>query len=648
MKARTLLCALAIIVCGAVYAPRTLVAQQPAKTESAKRPKRNRLAESTSPYLRLHADNPVDWRPWGKEALAEAKRLDRPILLSIGYSACHWCHVMNRESFADPALAERLNANFICIKVDREERPDVDSLYMEAVRAMTGQGGWPLTAFLMPDGRPFAGGTYFPPTDRKDESGKVVMPSFGSVVTQALAVFRHRRPEVEKFATEVANHLKTANRAPRAVNAAVNRTTIDEALAEISKRFDGMHGGMASPPRFAPKFPQPAVGVFVVETAKSSNDPAIAAIVLQVEKMALGGIHDQIAGGWHRYSTDREWIVPHFEKMLYDQATMLLLLAKLQERSPSPLWKHAALLTAEFLEREMRAPDGLFFAALDADSEHEEGKFYVWSTSELDSILDKDANEFRKLTRVGAEPNFEGRHILQFSKDYFDKPQSDADPRRAMWERGRRKLLEARGRRVRPRADHKTIASWNGLLIYGLAESGGRFNDDRMKAMAKQAADSIQRSLVFPDGSLARHAIDGKKEGHGYADDYAAVILGLLAVDRLGGNSAWKEAAIRLGRSLRGDFWDVQERRLKVAGKRHEALLANLPDNYDGALPSATSLAALAFVELARVTKDAEFRNHAADIVASEAATLSQSPLAATSLLLAWHRMQAQTAESPK
>lgn len=591
-------------------------------------PFRNRLDAETSPYLRLHRDNPVHWHGWSPEAFDEARRLNKPIFLSIGYSACHWCHVMNRESFADAKIAAFLNEHFVCIKVDREERPDVDQVYLEAVQALTGRGGWPLSAFLLPDGRPFFGGTYFPPGPFRELLGKVA------------AAFRDRRSELDQHADAVCGFLRRAAAAPHLASKPLDSGMTLQAAREIQKRLDAEHGGVAAPPHYAPKFPQPTIGLFLLAVAQASDDRTLLeSAAFQATRMARGGIFDQIGGGFHRYSVDRQWVVPHFEKMLYDQAQLVSLYSRLHALAPNAEHPIVVAETIAFLAKELTSPEGLFYSALDADSEHEEGKFYVWTQAELRAALAEDADWTLELLGALGPTNFEERYVLVRSKTAAESAKQlgvDLQQWQRRWDQARTRVESARSRRVRPLLDTKVLSSWNGLMIVGLCDAAQAFGRREYADRARRAMDALLKHLVAPDGRLHRQWIAGKGRGTGFADDYAACVLALLAVHRHFPEPRYVASAESLMAVLIRDFWDMAGKGVFYTGKEHESLVLRLKESYDGATPSANGLTALALVELAAATGKLEYRKRADELFQAFAGHMSQQPAGATTMLRAF------------
>ncbi|MFQ6020210.1 MAG: thioredoxin domain-containing protein, partial [Dehalococcoidia bacterium] len=435
----------------------------------------NRLIDETSPYLLQHADNPVDWYSWGEEALRRAKEEDKPILLSIGYSACHWCHVMERESFEDPETARVMNELFVSIKVDREERPDLDGIYMQAVQALTGQGGWPLTVFLTPEGEPFFGGTYFPPEDRHG------LPGFPRVLQAVAEAYRTKREDVTRSAQQMASQLRQAAQS-RPSPEPLTADILDQAYRSLDSRFDRQDGGFGA----APKFPQPMAHEFLLRYHhRSGESNALAMVELTLERMARGGMYDQIGGGFHRYSTDAVWLVPHFEKMLYDNALLSRLYLHAYQLTDRPLYRRIAEETLDYVLREMAAPDGGFYSAQDADSEGVEGKFYVWTRQEIESELGaEDGALLCRYFGVSDEGNFEGQNILYQPHDAETVAQQLGVPVErltAALERGKAHLLAVRDRRVRPGRDEKILTAWNGLMLRSLAEAAGALDREEYR-----------------------------------------------------------------------------------------------------------------------------------------------------------------------
>jgi uncharacterized protein YyaL (SSP411 family) len=566
----------------------------------------NRLAGETSPYLLQHAHNPVDWYPWGPEALARAKTEDKPILLSIGYSACHWCHVMERESFENPNTAAVMNASFVSIKVDREERPDLDGIYMQAVQALTGSGGWPMTVFLMPDGTPFYGGTYFPPDDRPNH------PSFTRVLGAISDAWHNRRDDVVKSGSQLREHLQQAiERTASSSGSSLDPGVLDSAGRGLAAQHDPDFGGFGN----APKFPQPMALEFLLRYAQRTGDTAAVTVVEHtLLKMARGGIYDQLGGGFHRYSTDEEWLVPHFEKMLYDNAQLARVYLMGYQATSNAFFREVAEQVIEYVLRDMTDPSGGFYSTEDADSDGHEGNFYIWTPPELRELLgDEDARLFGAFYDVKDLGNFEGRASIL----HVDDPPSELAPRlgvteaelvRAL-ERGRRVLFEARSHRVRPARDEKVLSAWNGLMLRALAEAARVLERPDFLKAAIENADFLLTRLSSPDGGLYRTW----KPGHaahlnGYLEDYANVADGLVALYEATFDPRWLEAATSLADSILARFADEQNGAFFDTSSDHETLITRPKDIFDNATPSGNAVAADVLLRLGLLTGKDEYR----------------------------------------
>jgi len=534
----------------------------------------NRLATSTSPYLLQHAENPVDWFEWGPEAFSEAKRRDQPVLLSVGYSACHWCHVMAHESFEDQTTAEELNQQFVNIKVDREERPDVDSVYMEAVQAMTGQGGWPMTVWLTPDGEPFYAGTYFP----KDERGG--MPSFRRVIAAISHAWKNERSDVTAQAQRIREAL-SADLAP--ADDLPSPETLLAAFRAIGATFDSANGGFGR----APKFPQQPLLEFLLRL----REPEAASMLEKtLTTMARGGIHDQLAGGFARYSVDPLWVVPHFEKMLYDNAQLARLYLWTGIEAGRADLVGVARKTLDYLLTDLRQEAGGFMSAEDADSEGEEGKFYVWSYREFVEVLGDDASWAAAVYGASESGNFEGNNILLLS--------ADADESRL--ESVRQRLLARRNKRIRPGKDDKVVAGWNGLAIRALAEAGAGLGESRYVEAAEVAAKFVLEKMSTPDGGLVRTWAKGRA-GHtpGFLDDYGAMGTALLSLFAATGELDWYREGERLIRQIPARFGAPEG---AMFSSQTDDLIKRPRDLFDNPLPSGNTLAAEALIQLSLYT----------------------------------------------
>ena len=588
--------------------------------------KENRLIHETSPYLLQHAHNPVDWHPWGDDAFEKAKAEDKPILLSVGYSSCHWCHVMAHESFEDESIAQLMNENFVNIKVDREERPDVDTIYMRAVVAMTGRGGWPLTAFLTPEGKPFFGGTYFPPEDRHG------LPSFRKVLESVSNSYRERRDEIRQSAENMTAHIVQQDISPAAPDAEPTLTILDEAVRTLSQRFDATHGGFGA----APKFPQAMSLDFLLrEYHRTGNVQALRIVERSLQKMARGGIYDQLGGGFHRYSVDERWLVPHFEKMLYDNALLSRLYLRAYQATGNPLYRRIAEETLEYVQREMTSPEGGFYTAQDADSEGEEGKFFVWTPDEIKDILgEEEGSLFNQYFSISEEGSFEGKNVLSIPRDLdvvAHLAEVPTDRLEDVIARGRRKLFTAREERVRPDRDEKVISSWNGLMLAAFSEAARVLDRDEYRQTAIRNADFISRELRR-DGQLLRTHKDGQSRLKGYLEDYASLSDGLLSLYEATFHEKWFLEAKALVDDMISLFKDPLGPGFYDTDG--EAALITRPRSWeDGAIPSGNSRAADVLLRLTALTGDTAYEKVAAEVLRAMGGSAAQHPTAFGHLL---------------
>jgi uncharacterized protein YyaL (SSP411 family) len=578
----------------------------------------NRLGNETSPYLQQHKDNPVDWYPWGEEAFARARAEDRPVLLSVGYAACHWCHVMAHESFEDPAVAAVMNELFVNVKVDREERPDVDAVYMEAVQAMTGHGGWPMTAFLTPEAKPFFGGTYFPPRPRPG------MPAFVDLCRAVAEAWSERRGDVDDQATRLADALgQVAELAPGG-GKQPGLEVVHQARKSLAERFDHQWGGFGR----APKFPQPdTIELLLRLHAREGDAEALEMATFTLDAMAAGGIYDHLGGGFHRYSVDPRWLVPHFEKMLYDQA--LLARAYLHAWQLTGEDRHLQVLaeTIDYVRRDLRHPEGGFFSSEDADSEGEEGKFYVWSAAELDAVAGADAPAARAWWGVTPGGNFEGANILH-------RPTRGDLARPEAVERARRSLFAAREGRVRPGRDDKVLTEWNGLFLATLAEAAAATGRADWLADARAAGEFLLGALRRDDGRWLRSWQPGAGGRHlAYAVDHAAVVDAFTRLAEATGEARWVAEARATADAMLELFWDDRNGGLFTTGDDAERLITRSKDVLDNATPSANGAAAVALHRLGALVGDDRYRERAEAIVALVAGPLVQHPAAFCRLL---------------
>ena len=560
--------------------------------------KTNRLIHETSPYLLQHAHNPVAWFPWGEEAFEKAVAEDKPIFLSVGYAACHWCHVMAHECFEDEEIAQIMNAHFVNVKVDREERPDVDEIYMNAVQVMTGSGGWPMSVFLTPQGVPFYGGTYFPPQSRHN------IPGFPHVLE---SVARHYREKGENVA-DVANRLYEHLRAMAHIDAladGLSEADFDGAFQKIRANFDFQNGGFGT----QPKFPNSMnLDVFLRTYLRTGNEEALAMVTLTLEKMARGGIYDQLGGGFHRYSVDSRWLVPHFEKMLYDNALLARLYTQTYQVTKQPLFARIVRSILDYTRREMTSPEGGFYSTQDADSEGEEGKFFVWTPQEVMDLLgEEDGAAFCRYFDVTARGNFEGKNILNIPHVYQVDEVAMA--------RGCDCLFEAREKRVKPGRDEKIQVSWNGLMISAFAQAYRVFGDPVYLKGASEAARFILENMRTDRGLLLHTYTDGRARFNAYQDDYACLIVGLIDLYESSFEPSYLVAARDFMEVMIDQFWDREGGGFFYTGRDHEALIVRSKNPFDNATPSGNSMGAMALLRLGTLLEREEWRDMAARIL---------------------------------
>ena len=555
----------------------------------------NRLIDETSPYLIQHAHNPVDWYPWGEEAFQKAKNENRPILLSIGYSACHWCHVMERESFENDTIAGLMNALFVNIKVDREERPDLDEIYMNAVQMLTGRGGWPMTVFLTPEGKPFYGGTYFPPEDRYG------VPGFPKILQGVANAYREKPQDVERSVEQILAALQRMSLSTESQQP-FSPDIIGQSAEQLAQAYDTDHGGLGK----APKFPNVGVyELFLRHYHHSKGSRFLEMVTHTLTKMAQGGIYDHLGGGFHRYSVDEKWLVPHFEKMLYDNAQLVRIYAQVYSVTGEPLFKQVVEETMSYLMREMLHTEGGFYSTQDADSEGEEGKFFVWTEEEISQILGEEASEiFCRIYDVSEEGNFEEKNILHpiltleqasklFRRDLREIESLVAD--------AKAKLFQEREKRIKPFRDEKILTSWNGLMLSGLAEAIKIARQPAYLDVANRTVDFIFTKL-FRDGRLLHTYKSGTGKILGYLDDYAFLAAGLLDLFEATLNRAHLDRAVELAEIMLHEFWDEAGGGFFYTGRSHERLIAQSKPIFDGSIPSGNAVATQVLLRLYHYT----------------------------------------------
>jgi uncharacterized protein len=588
----------------------------------------NRLARETSPYLLQHRDNPVDWFPWGAEALERARAGDRPILLSVGYSACHWCHVMEHESFEDAETAELMNRLFVNVKVDREERPDIDSIYMAAVQQMTGHGGWPMTVFLTPAGEPFYGGTYYPPEPRQG------MPSFRQVLQGVADAWRDRREEVGRSAADLTRALRESTDL-RPPPGRVGAEVLDRAWEALSGRLDPAWGGLAG----APKFPQPLTLDFILRTwRRTGREDALRAVEVTLRRMASGGIYDHLGGGFARYSVDGRWLVPHFEKMLYDNALLARLYLHAWQATGADEHRAVAEDVLRWTLREMTSPEGGFYSALDADSEGEEGRFYVWTSAEIDAVLGAEEGRIvRAYWGVTEGGNFEGRTILHAWRTLEEAAAEagvDAERVEEALTRARPRLYEARAARVWPGRDDKVLTAWNAMMLRAFAEAARALRSAAYLEAAVRSAEFLCASLRV-EGRLMRSWKEGRARIPAFLDDHALLADALVSVFEATGDPRWLREARRLADETLERFWDEAEGVFHDTATDAEPLVVRPRDLWDNATPSGTSAAAAMLLRLGELLGDARYTRVAVRVLESLADVAARFPAGFGNLLSA-------------
>lgn len=583
----------------------------------------NRLANETSPYLLQHKDNPVDWYPWCEEAFERAKAEDKPVFLSIGYSACHWCHVMERESFEDKATAALMNESYINIKVDREERPDVDSIYMQAVQALTGHGGWPMSVWLLPDGRPFYGGTYFPDSPRHG------MPSFQQVLLRISEIYQEKRDRIENDASRLTSAISGRIMLDNETNQTLTADVLDAAYQQIAQRYDAEWGGFASAPKFPPSM---TLELLLRLHGRHGWAQALEMVRYTLDRMARGGMYDQVGGGFHRYSVDRYWLVPHFEKMLYDNALLIRSYLYGYQVTGDETYRRIVEETIEYVRREMASPEGGFYSSQDADSEGQEGKFFVWSRQELADLLPEEVDTDLLLDYWGLEdgPNFEGRSILwvpTHPKEVAHRHAVSVEDLRDQVALARKVLFAAREQRIKPSRDEKVLVSWNALLINSLAQAGRALEEPAYVALAATAADFILTIMRQKNGCLFRSYKDGQSRFNAYLEDYSFLIEALVELYQSTFDARWFDEALQLTEIMVEQFWD-DESGFFDTPHNHESLITRPQEVTDNAIPSGTSGAIAALARMAAFTGNTQWREQVERILARLGTAIQQYPQA--------------------
>jgi uncharacterized protein len=588
----------------------------------------NALAGETSPYLLQHAHNPVQWFPWGEEAFRRAREEDKPILLSIGYSACHWCHVMERESFENQEIAKLMNQHFISIKVDREERPDLDSIYMSFVQMTTGSGGWPMTVFLTPDQHPFYGGTYFPPENR------LGVPGFPRVLQSVARAYRENRQSIHEDAARITRELEKADSVP-SPDFALTTRILDDAPTGLVTNYDSQNGGFGS----APKFPPSMALLFLLRSYLRTGQAHLLKITEHtLAAMALGGMYDQLGGGFHRYSVDARWQVPHFEKMLYDNALLSQVYLDAYLLTKSAFYSRIVKETLDYVAREMTSPEGGFYSSQDADSENQEGRFFLWTPKEIEEVLGKnDAERFCRYYGVKSEGQIEGKSVLSVSQG-MDSAEiegySGQDAGTGNLGRERKLLFEARNKRVKPARDEKVLTAWNGLMLKSFAEAANGLDREDYRNAAIRNAEFVLNNLQ-QEGELLRSFRNGKAKHKAYLEDYACVIDALLSLYESTFDARWMVEAERLAHRMVEKFWDNTAGCFYFTSSDHEALIHRPRELYDNVMPSGNSAATFALLRLQRVTANSEWSSYVIDTLKKAAFLMSRHPSAFCHMLCA-------------
>ncbi len=645
----------AAAVVGSAAAQEPPMSAPPVPAASTSQPhagaKPNRLIHESSPYLLQHAYNPVDWHPWGDEAFKAAREQDKPIFLSIGYSTCYWCHVMERECFENADIAKIMNDKFICIKVDREQRPDVDDIYMTGVQLMTGSGGWPMSMFLEPKTlKPFYGGTYFPPED------KFGRPGFPTVLRNVADAWTNNRAAVLEQAGKMAQAI-AAQHTIDATPVALGQKQIDEAVNGLMSLYDKTDGGFGAGPRRAPKFPQPANLVLLI--AGWEQKPVRDAVLYTLDRMAMGGMYDHVGGGFHRYSVDEKWLVPHFEKMLYDNAQLASVYARAYELTGDSYYAAIVRETLGYVQREMTGKDGAFFSAQDAEVHGLEGGNYLWTEADFAGALAPDDVVLAmKVYNLDKGPNFEdphhpeaGRKNVLYLAQRPDKLAAEFGVAPVEFDARLQKmnqtLLAARNKRDQPATDDKVLAGWNGLMIAGFADGGRVLGDERYLAAARAAADTVLTKMRGSDGGLLRSMRGGQAQIDGFLDDYACMLRGLLALHRATNEQRWLDEAAKLAQMTRLRFWDESTGGYFDTREGQSDLFVRIKSAYDGAVPSGNSLMLLNLLDLAERTKDERWRNDAKTALNALSSVIASHPTGCVLAVAALRKLNGMQGASP-
>jgi uncharacterized protein YyaL (SSP411 family) len=601
--------------------------------------KKNRLADSKSPYLLQHADNPVDWYPWGPEAFAKAAEENKPIFLSIGYATCHWCHVMEHESFENPLVAALMNEAFINIKVDREERPDIDQVYMTVCQMMTGGGGWPLTIIMSPDKQPFYAATYIP---RESQHGRIGMLD---LVPRVAKVWQTDRDSIRGTSKQILEALEKME--GRSSGGNIDKGAIDNAFNQFSGRYDATHGGFGS----SPKFPSPHNLVFLTRYwSRTGNAQALEMVSNTLEQMRLGGVYDQVGFGIHRYSTDVEWLVPHFEKMLYDQAMLVFAATEAWLATSNPVFERTARETITYVLRDMTSPEGAFYSAEDADSEGEEGLFYLWTTAEVEEILGKEDAAFAvAVWNLENDGNYKdevrgtrtGRNIPHLTRSHLDSAavqKMEPEEFEERLESVRARLFDRRENRIHPLKDDKVLADWNGLMAGAMAFAGRAFDEPEWVRAAQKAADFVLEEMRTEKGRVLHRYREGDASIPAFLDDYVFMTMAMLELYDATFEAKYLERAVKLQQQTLELFWDTKRNGFYFTAADHEELLVRQKEIYDGAIPSGNSMAAENFVRLARLTSNNEYLQGADHIFAAFSNEANQLPSVHSQLMSALQR----------